>query len=36
VIAQAPRSEDEWVARFKEELDAEELVGAGETIGESE
>jgi DNA polymerase-3 subunit gamma/tau len=35
-VTQAPRSEDEWVARFKEELDAEELVGAGETIGESE
>ncbi len=33
---QAPRSEDEWVARFKEELDAEELVGAGEAISESE
>ncbi len=33
---QAPRSEEEWVARFKDELDAEELVGAGETIGESE
>jgi hypothetical protein len=31
-----PRTEEEWVARFKEELDAEELVGAGETIGESE
>jgi DNA polymerase III subunit gamma/tau len=35
-VVQAPRSEDEWVARFKDELDAEELVGAGETIGESE
>jgi DNA polymerase-3 subunit gamma/tau len=33
---QAPRSEEEWVARFKDELDAEELVGAGEAIGESE
>jgi DNA polymerase-3 subunit gamma/tau len=38
---EAPRSEDEWVARFKdeldaEELDAEELVGAGETIGEGD
>jgi DNA polymerase-3 subunit gamma/tau len=33
---QAPRSEEEWVARFKDELDAEELVGAGETIGESD
>jgi DNA polymerase-3 subunit gamma/tau len=33
---QPPRSEDEWVARFKDELDAEELVGAGETVGESE
>ena len=28
--AQAPRSEEEWVARFKEELDAEELVSAGD------
>ena len=27
----APRSEDEWVARFKDELDAQELVGAVET-----
>jgi DNA polymerase-3 subunit gamma/tau len=35
-VAQAPHSEDEWVARFKEELDAEELVGAGEAISESE
>ncbi len=33
---QAPSSEEEWVARFKDELDAEELVGAGETISESE
>jgi DNA polymerase-3 subunit gamma/tau len=33
---EAPRSEEEWVARFKEELDAEELVGAGEAISESE
>ena len=32
---QAPRSEEEWVARFKDELDAEELVGAGEAIGEA-
>jgi DNA polymerase-3 subunit gamma/tau len=31
-----PRTEDEWVARFMEELDAEELVGAGEAINESE
>ena len=35
-VVQAPRSEEEWVARFKDELDAEELVGAGETISESE
>ena len=35
-VVQAPRSEDEWVARFKDELDAEELVGAGETMSESE
>ena len=35
-VEEAPRSEDEWVARFKDELDAEELVGAGEAIGESE
>jgi DNA polymerase-3 subunit gamma/tau len=35
-VVQAPRSEDEWVARFKDELDAEELVGAGEAISESE
>jgi DNA polymerase III subunit gamma/tau len=34
--AQAPRTEEEWVARFKEELDAQELVSAGETIGESD
>jgi DNA polymerase III subunit gamma/tau len=34
--APAPRTEEEWVACFKEELDAEELVGAGEAIGESE
>jgi DNA polymerase-3 subunit gamma/tau len=33
---QAPRSEEEWVARFKDELDAEELVGAGEAVSESE
>ena len=26
-VVQAPSSEDEWVARFKDELDAEELVG---------
>ncbi len=42
----APRTEEEWMARLKEEfdakeldleeLDAEELVGAGETISESE
>ncbi len=32
----APRTEEEWVARFKEELDAEELVGAGEAMSESE
>ncbi len=32
----APRTEEEWVACFKEELDAEELVGAGEAINESE
>ncbi|HWX46259.1 MAG TPA: DNA polymerase III subunit gamma/tau [Solirubrobacteraceae bacterium] len=32
----APSTEEEWVARFMEELDAEELVAAGETIGESE
>jgi DNA polymerase-3 subunit gamma/tau len=31
-----PRTEEEWVTRFKEELDAEELVGAGEAMGESE
>ncbi len=31
-----PRTEDEWVARFMEEFDAEELVGAGEAISESE
>ncbi len=31
-----PRTEEEWVACFKEELDAEELVGAGEAINESE
>jgi DNA polymerase III subunit gamma/tau len=30
VEAQAPRTEEEWVARFKEELDAEELVNASE------
>jgi DNA polymerase-3 subunit gamma/tau len=35
-VEEAPRSEEEWVARFKDELDAEELVGAGEAIGESE
>ncbi len=35
-VAQAPSSEEEWVARFKDELDAEELVGAGETMSESE
>ncbi len=29
-VERAPRSEDEWVARFKEELDAEELVSANE------
>jgi DNA polymerase-3 subunit gamma/tau len=28
--AQAPRTEEEWVARFKEELDAEELLDEGE------
>ncbi len=33
---QAPSSEEEWVARFKDELDAEELVGAGEAMSESE
>jgi DNA polymerase-3 subunit gamma/tau len=33
---EAPSSEEEWVARFKDELDAEELVGAGEAISESE
>ncbi len=33
---ESPRSEEEWVARFKDELDAEELVGAGDAIGESE
>jgi DNA polymerase-3 subunit gamma/tau len=32
----APRTEEEWVECFKEELDAEELVGAGEAINESE
>jgi DNA polymerase-3 subunit gamma/tau len=32
----APRTEEEWVARFVEEFDAEELVGAGETVSESE
>ncbi len=32
----APSSEEEWVTRFKDELDAEELVGAGEAISESE
>jgi DNA polymerase-3 subunit gamma/tau len=31
VQAQAPRTEEEWVTRFKEELDAEELVNAGDT-----
>ena len=35
-VVQAPSSEEEWVARFKDELDAEELVGAGEAISESE
>jgi DNA polymerase III subunit gamma/tau len=35
-VEEAPRSEEEWVARFKDELDAEELVGAGETMSESE
>jgi len=35
-VEDAPRSEDEWVTRFKDELDAEELVGAAETIGEGE
>ncbi len=29
---ETPRSEDEWVARFKEELDAEELVSANEGV----
>ncbi|MFI5005768.1 MAG: hypothetical protein ACHQE6_12235, partial [Solirubrobacterales bacterium] len=33
---ETPRTEDEWVARFMEEFDAEELVGAGEAISESE
>jgi DNA polymerase-3 subunit gamma/tau len=28
--AQAPRTEEEWVARFKEELDAEELVNVSD------
>jgi hypothetical protein len=32
----SPRTEEEWVARFMEELDAEELVGAGEAMSESE
>ncbi len=33
---EGPRSEEEWVTRFKDELDAEELVGAAETIGEGD
>ena len=35
-VRETPRTEDEWVARFMEEFDAEELVGAGEAISESE
>ncbi len=31
-VVQAPSSEDEWVARFKDELDAEELVSANEGV----
>ncbi len=32
----APPTEEEWVARLKEEFDAEELVGASEAMSESE